>query len=148
MISVREARANDAGEIQELLFYLTNNPGVSVQPERLEEVASCNYSFVLVAEYFGAVVGTLQLTLCPDVMFKTQPYAVIENIVIRKENQKLGIGFTLMNKAIDLCTEKLCSKIMISSSINRVEAHQFFEKLGFSSENKKGFIKYPFRKSA
>ena len=146
MLSVREAKAQDALEIQKLLYYLTNNPDVCVLPERLEEVATCNYSFVFVAEYFGSVIGTLHLSLCPDVMFKHQPFAVIENLVVHKEHQKLGVGQKLMNSALALCTEKLCSKIMISSSINRVEAHHFFEKLGFSSESKKGFVKYPFRK--
>jgi N-acetylglutamate synthase-like GNAT family acetyltransferase len=146
MISVRQAEAKDAFKIQELLYYLTNNSDVCVLPERLDEVASCDYSFVFVAEYLGVVVGTLQLTMCPDVMFRSQPYAVIENIVVNEEHQKLGIGSSLMNSAFDLCVRRSCSKIMISSSVNRLGAHKFFENLGFSSTGKKSFIKYPFRK--
>jgi hypothetical protein len=35
-----------------------------------------------------------------------------------------------------------CSKIMLLSNSKRSEAHTFFEKQGFSSELKKGFVKY------
>ncbi|OQA32275.1 MAG: hypothetical protein BWY57_02080 [Betaproteobacteria bacterium ADurb.Bin341] len=40
------------------------------------------------------------------------------------------------------CLVKDCSKIMLLSSANRVQAHRFFERAGFGGSEKCGFIKY------
>ncbi len=94
------------------------------------------------ADLNNSVVGTVQLNICPDAMYKQQPYAIIENIVVDKASEKRGIGKALLNKVEEICAIHHCSKMMLLSSNLRVEAHHFFEQSGFSSSIKKGFIKY------
>ncbi|HIV72719.1 MAG TPA: hypothetical protein H9903_17415, partial [Candidatus Aquabacterium excrementipullorum] len=40
------------------------------------------------------------------------------------------------------CGRAQCSKIMLLSSIERTEAHAFFERAGYTGSTKKGFVKY------
>src|SRR5688572_4291315 len=89
---VREATGKDAGELTKLLRLLTNDSKVAVLPERLEEVSAHADSFVFVAETSEGLVGTVQVTLCPDIMYRSQPYAIVENVFVREEKRRLGIG--------------------------------------------------------
>lgn len=97
---------------------------------------------LLVAEVEGSVVGTVLVSLCADVMFQHQPFAVVENVVVSASLRNGGIGATLMREVDRLCQAAECSKIMLLSSAARVQAHQFFERAGYVGTSKKGFVKY------
>jgi N-acetylglutamate synthase-like GNAT family acetyltransferase len=141
-IIVRRAEACDAKAIQALYRELVPNPAVSVLPERIAEVALDSNTMLLVAETGGAVVGTVLVTLCQDVMFQRQPFAVIENVVVSSSYRRLGVGAALLKQAEHHCRAANCSKIMLLSSVERTEAHTFFRQAGFVGSLKKGFIKY------
>ena len=66
----------------------------------------------------------------------------LENFVIDQEQQGKGYGTMLARYVERFCLQADCSKIMLLSNSKRSEAHTFFEKQGFSSELKKGFVKY------
>lgn len=142
MIIIREAVAQDAGELIQLFRMLTNDSKVDVLPERLEEVKNRSDSFVFVAELNGSLAGTAQLTLCPDVMYRFQPYAIVENIFVREAMRRQGVGKALMAEVEKLCLARDCSKIMLLSSTRREAAHRFFESLGYEGDSKRGFVKY------
>jgi GNAT superfamily N-acetyltransferase len=139
---VREATGKDAGELTDLLRLLTDDSKVAVVPERLEDVRNRSDSFVFLAESSEGLVGTVQVTLCPDVMYRFQPYAVLENVFVREEKRGLGIGRAMITEVEKLCLANDCSKIMFLSSINRESAHRFFQSLGYDGDSKRGFIKY------
>ena len=141
-ITVRKAEAADAPAIQALYRQLVSNPAVSVTPERIANLAADPATALLVAEIGGRVAGTVLVSLCADVMFGDQPFAVIENVVVSGEHRGLGIGEALMCHAERHCQVTGCSKIMLLSSAERTEAHRFFERAGFTSSTKKGFVKY------
>jgi GNAT superfamily N-acetyltransferase len=88
------------------------------------------------------VKGTIFLTLCLDPMYQFRPYAVIENLFVREEYRGQGIGKSLLEFVEKLCIDRNCKKIMLMSSSKRVEAHKFFESLGYSGSVSKGFKKY------
>lgn len=142
IIVVREAYPCDVYSIQKLLETLAPNSNVHVIEEQINFFRNCKNNFLLVAEKDNSVVGTVQLNICPDVMYKHQPYALIENIIVEKTLEKQGIGKALLNKVEDICVNRNCSKIMLLSSSLRREAHNFFEQTGFSGSPKKGFVKY------
>jgi GNAT superfamily N-acetyltransferase len=142
VVIIREAVPQDAGELSQLLRLLTNDSKVDVLSERLEELRNCSHSFVFVAELDGSLAGTAQLTLCPDVMYRFQPYAIVENIFVREAMRKQGVGKALMAEVEKLCLAQDCSKIMLLSSVRREAAHRFFESLGYEGDSKRGFVKY------
>lgn len=142
VIIVREANQNDIYSIQKLLESLTQDSNVHVLEKQINFFRDSNDNYLLVADLNNSVVGTVQLNICPDAMYKQQPYALIENIIVEKTTEKQGIGKALLNKVEEICANHNCSKIMLLSSNLRNEAHNFFEQSGYSGSTKKGFIKY------
>jgi N-acetylglutamate synthase-like GNAT family acetyltransferase len=142
LVIVREAVANDAPAIEDLYRQLVDNPSVCVLPERITELALDPKTKLLVAELEGTVVGTVLISLCSDLMFQNQDFAVVENVVVSSLHRNLGIGALLMREVERLCRSEECSKIMLLSSASRLQAHQFFERVGFIGSSKKAFIKY------
>lgn len=142
MTTIREANGNDSAGLTELLRLLTSDSNVAVLPEKLEEVRKRPDSFVFVAEIAEKLVGTVQVTLCPDVMYRHQPYAIVENLFVRNETRGKGIGRAILDKVEKLCLDMDCSKIMLLSSVHRESAHRFFRSLGYDGDSKRGFIKY------
>jgi N-acetylglutamate synthase-like GNAT family acetyltransferase len=141
-IHIRRASHRDAAAIRSLYGQLVSNPGVSISPEHLARLSESEHHFVLVAEQGGQVCGTALLSLCEDVMFGTQPFAVVENVIVDQIVRSQGIGAALLREVEARCRHANCSKIMLLSSSQRTEAHKFFERQGFASTSKRGFVKY------
>ncbi|ALU91724.1 GNAT family N-acetyltransferase [Herbaspirillum rubrisubalbicans] len=141
-IVVRPALPIDAARITELYRQLLNDTSVAVSPERIAALSLDTHALLLVCEWEQVVSGTAMVSLCPDVMYQSQPFAVIENIVVDKQSQEKGIGTALMHHIEAYCLSKDCSKMMLLSSAHRTSAHAFFERMAFDASAKKGFVKY------
>ena len=86
---------------------------------------------LLVAAVDGSVVGTAAFILVPNLSHVGRPYAVVENVVVDSAVRGKGIGETLMRRAIELAREAGCYKLALTSNRHRLEAHRFYERLGF-----------------
>lgn len=75
-------------------------------------------------------------------MFGAQPFAVVENVIVSGDAHHKGLGTALMRHIEAFCLDHDCSKIMLLSSIQREQAHCFFEHCGFTGSTKRGFVKY------
>jgi SAM-dependent methyltransferase/N-acetylglutamate synthase-like GNAT family acetyltransferase len=140
--AVRRANAADAEAIAELYRELVPDPDIRVVPESIASLSESSGSFLLVAESAGVVCGTALLTICPDVMYGTQPFGVVENVVVAEGMRGHGIGRTLLTHIEQLARARECSKLMLSSSADREAAHGFFRHCGFASDMKLAFVKY------
>ncbi len=140
--TIRPALPQDAAGIAALYRQLVGNPAVSVLPPRIAELSTQAHTRLLVCEHGGEVVGTALVCLCADVMFGTQPFAVVENIAVSAEVRSQGLGSMLLGHIETLCLQADCSKIMLLSAIQRADAHRFFERAGFIGSSKRGFVKY------
>ena len=139
---VRHALPDDAEWIASLYAELVSNSAIAVLPERIREISKDLNTALFVCESKGVVCGTALVSLCADVMFKSQPFAVVENVVVSSSVRSQGIGTVLLRHIETFCLAHDCSKIMLLSSINREQTHRFFERAGFSGSSKRGFIKY------
>jgi len=139
---VRRATPGDAPRIAELYFSLTNDPNINVQSARIADLTYDVRTALFVCEYLGEVCATALVSLCADVMYGRQPYAVVENVVVDDALRGMGIGSLLLNHIEAFCLTSDCSKIMLMSSIHRQEAHRFFERSGYTGSKKRGFVKY------
>ena len=92
---LRPAEPADAEAIESLYQALAPNPAVRVLPERIAQVGADPNTELLVAEVEGRVLGVALLTLCLDVMFREQPFAVVENVVVAPECRGQGVGSAL-----------------------------------------------------
>jgi GNAT superfamily N-acetyltransferase len=75
-------------------------------------------------------------------MHGQRSYALAENVIVDRAEQGKGRGRALFRFIDQFCFERDCSKIMLLSNIRRSDAHRFFERCGYSSEAKLGFLKY------
>ena len=139
---VRQAKPEDANRIAELYAQLVNDPAVEVEQQQILALSNDERTMLYVCEYNGCVVGSVLLSLCSDVMFRKQPFAVVENVIVDGAARGLGIGAAMFREIESFCLKTNCSKIMLLSSAQRLDSHMFFEKQGFKGSVKHGFVKY------
>ncbi|EDY18160.1 GCN5-related N-acetyltransferase [Chthoniobacter flavus Ellin428] len=140
--SIRRATGADAPAIEALYRELVSDGDIQVLPEHLAALAESSTSFLLVAKIDDTVHGTALLTLCPDVMYGTQSFGVIENVVVAPAKRGRGLGRSLLLQIEQIATHHGCSKLMLLSNRTRRDAHVFFGKCGFNGETKRAFVKY------
>jgi GNAT superfamily N-acetyltransferase len=85
-----------------------------------------------VAERAGDVVGSFALLVMHNLGHLGAPSAIVEDVVVAPTFQGEGIGKAMMQFALDLCRDKGCYKLMLSSNAKREQAHAFYESLGFT----------------
>lgn len=139
---IRRAEPADASAIEDLYRELVSDPLIRVLPKQLAALSVSSASFLLVAEIDDTVCATALLTICPDAMYRTQPFGVVENVIVTDAMRGRGIGRRLLSHVEQLASTHNCTKLMLLSSATREAAHAFFRRCGFSSETKNAFVKY------
>ncbi|MDI9861324.1 GNAT family N-acetyltransferase [Flectobacillus roseus] len=94
-----------------------------------------NYK-VYVAEQEHQVIGTFALLIMDNLAHRGTPSGIVEDVAVQENLQGKGIGRQMMKYAMQVCSEAGCYKLVLSSNQKRVEAHAFYESLGF---DKHGF---------
>src|SRR3989344_1487617 len=59
-----------------------------------------------------------------------EPYALLEDLLVKEEHRKKSIGSTLVKEAIAEAKRLGCYKVIGTSRMAREEVHRFYEKLG------------------
>lgn len=137
---IREADFRDKEALEQL--YRMLSPSAKVLPEQIEAIRQAPYQFLFVYEADGKVAGTIMLIIGLSPMFGTQPFGLLEYLVVDEAHRKQGIGRQLVEFVIRLCREKQCTRLILLSGADRQDAHRFYERLGFDGSTKKGFINY------
>lgn len=90
---------------------------------------------LIVALMDGEVIGTLQLTFTPSISFQGGKRATVESVRVDEKLRGRGIGREMMLWAIDRAREKGCISVQLTTDANRVNAHRFYESLGFKKSH-------------
>lgn len=141
-MEIRDALGTDAEAIAGLYAVLCPGEPVCVLPWRIEEIRRDPNSHLLVLAEDGEVRATGFVTLCLDPMFGSQPYAVVENVVVAPTARGRGLGSALLGRIEGICVEARCSKIMLLSNAQRTRAHAFFAHQGYRGDISRAFKKY------
>lgn len=96
---------------------------------------------IYVAVHCDQIIGSFELLIMDNLGHLGAPSAVIEDVVVEPEWQGRGIGKMMMKKALQICNERGCYKVTISSNLKRVRAHAFYESLGFEKHGYSFLIK-------
>ncbi len=128
---LRPARRDDAERLALLmteLGYPSNEADVTGRLARsLQSQTSC----CLVAESDGDVVALMSAELLP--YFPTgSTICRVTSLVVAATHRRHGLGETLIAAATEFAREHRCSGLEVTSAERRVEAHRFYERLGFS----------------
>lgn len=87
---------------------------------------------LMVAVDAGQVVGVLQLTFVPGLIRKGAWRAYVEGVFVRADRRGQGIGARMIAWAADAArAHGDCPFLQLTSNKGRVDAHRFYERLGF-----------------
>lgn len=90
---------------------------------------------LIVAERHDEVVGTLQISILPGIPNFGMTRGLLENVHIRADQRGTGLGTQMVQWAIEVCREAGCGLVQLTSNKVRLDAHRFYEKLGFAKSH-------------
>ncbi|MEH1941973.1 MAG: GNAT family N-acetyltransferase [Nostoc sp.] len=102
--------------------------------------------YYIVADIGSKLVATCNLAIVPNLTRGAHPYAIIENVVTHPDYRRQGLGTRVLHYALDLAWQQQCYKVMLLTSSKSEETLHFYERAGFKSGVKTGFIARPPKK--
>src|SRR6476469_2910993 len=129
-LTVRDARAADAGEIAALLGQLGYPAEPAAVVARLERLAIVG-DRVGVAEVDGRAVGVAHVQVSPS-LERERPVAKIGALVVDEERRGQGVGRALVQAVEDEARTRGCEMLFVTTSESRDDAHAFYERIGLT----------------
>ncbi|MEU7638632.1 MULTISPECIES: GNAT family N-acetyltransferase [unclassified Streptomyces] len=93
------------------------------------------HQHLIVADRGGNVVGTLQLTVIPGLSRRGATRTIVEAVRIHADERGAGLGTELIEWAIAESRKLGCQLVQLTSDATRVDAHRFYERLGFEASH-------------
>ncbi|AKZ56787.1 Transcriptional regulator [Streptomyces ambofaciens ATCC 23877] len=90
---------------------------------------------LVVAVRDGHVVGTLQLTIVPGLSRRGATRSIVEGVRVHADERGSGLGTQLIEWAVEESRRQGCQLVQLTSDRSRVDAHRFYERLGFSASH-------------
>ncbi len=145
-IILREATEADLPAILELYSQLGQDNGAVLPLDQAGRIFARfktypDYSLQL-ALMDNRAVGVFALLIMDNFGHMGAPSAVLEDVVVAADLRGQGVGSRMMEHANKLCRQKGCYKMTFSSNINRVDAHRFYESLGFKKHGYSFYVSY------
>ena len=122
MIEFREYTDNDFEDVKGIIKEAFNINVLNIDND------SNVYRLVSVKD--EEVVGYLDITFSHDVI-RNYKYAFINYVCVSNSCRGLGIGYKLVEKAIEICKNSGVSSIRLTSNPKRCKARDIYLKLGF-----------------
>lgn len=149
MLTFRQARPDDLAFIiglivEDSIVDSGDDAAAAMEPAYLEALAAITADpnqEMLVVERDGETVGCFQLSYLPGLMRRGMWRGQIELVHVSAANQGRGIGSEMMRWALERCRERGCGMIQLTSNKKRLDAHRFYERLGFLKSHE-GFKYY------
>jgi len=145
-LQIRQATQRDIASVLDLYAQPGLDDGQVLSEEAAQEVFAQfsrypNYR-LFVALDGDAVVGTYALLVMHNLAHRGMPSAIAEDVVVAADRQGQGVGRHMMAHAVAEARAAGCYKLALSSNRKRVQAHAFYESLGFAQHGL-GFVIEP-----
>jgi predicted N-acetyltransferase YhbS len=133
MITVRKIKPDDAASVTDLM----NQLGYQVNPNNLSKIIKLileneNSAAIVAVNEQGKVIGCLQILI--TYRLAEGNYGEIVSLVVDQNERRKGIGKKLVEESITWLIEKGYPKIRVRCNTIRLEAHKFYECLGFAEK--------------
>lgn len=142
-IICRKAQLADIPKLNPLLSQLSGSlADPAVMAEKMEKLDRNEDAFLLVAEDTGTgdLLGSLFGLCFEDICGACKPILMIENVVTDEKARRRGVGRKMFECIENWGREKDCHYVILVSAMHRLEAHRFYDAIGYSEV--KGFKKY------
>ncbi len=90
---------------------------------------------MVVVEDQSVLVGCLQITFIPGLSRLGMWRGQIEGVRIAADHRAKGLGRMMFEWAIDECRRRGCGLVQLTTDKNRIDAHHFYEALGFTASH-------------
>jgi ribosomal protein S18 acetylase RimI-like enzyme len=132
---IRPAVKNDLAQVLSLYAQPELDDGRVLPMDRAEAIFERMQAYphykLYVAEAGQKILGVFALLIMDNLGHLGAPSAIIEHVAVAPECQGQSIGTQMMKFAMAECRKAGCYKIALSSNKKRIQAHRFYEKLGF-----------------
>lgn len=128
---VRPARAGDAAAIARLMDQLGHPTTPGSMAERLARFEEDGTAWSRVAEIDGAVVGFAGAFVRGH-FDEDGLLGILAALVVDEALRSRGIGAVLVAEAEAWMRERGCRGVVLTSRTHRVDAHRFYERLGYA----------------
>lgn len=125
-MEILKAKESDINGILSLYAQEGWDKGNLIDFDKLPETC-----YLLVAKENEKVIATAQLDIIQTLAFGNQPYGVIEFVVTDKDYRRQGIMRKMFEEIDRIAIENNCESVMLTSSLPRIEAHLFYEEMGY-----------------
>jgi GNAT superfamily N-acetyltransferase len=149
MLSYRNATPGDlpfiiALIVEDSVIRTGDDPADAEHPDYLDalaEITADPNEEMIVVEADGTPVGCFQLSYLPGLMRRGMKRGQIEVVHVAETHRNRGIGAEMMRWAVERCLENGCAMVQLTSNKKRLDAHRFYERLGFTRSHE-GFKLY------
>ena len=137
---IRQATRQDVDQI----VRLTNAGGPDGKPRidlpdqlpdgyfrAFDSIAQDPKQLLMVADLDDRVIGTFHMTFLSYLAAAGKEDCLIEAVHVARSHRGKGLGTDMMNWAISRARERGCRRVQLTTDKKRVEAHRFYERLGF-----------------
>lgn len=138
-VIIRKAKMDDAKAIAELSLQMDHDMTEAEALERLTNILEDKKQTLLVAEVDGKVQGYNSVSANYELLNGVQ--ARIEGLVVNESIRGLGLGRKLMEKAEEWAKEQGSKSMKLASNSKRIEAHKFYEKIGYTRAKEQAAFK-------
>jgi len=107
----------------------------------LRELGADPNQLMMLAVLGGETVGTVQLTFISGISGLGTKRCLVEAVHIAPAHRNKGLGTQMIDWAIEQARERGCGMVQLTSNKKRLDAHRFYERLGFLKSHE-GFKYY------
>ena len=110
------------------------DPSMPLHPRYQQAFAAIASNFnqhLIVMEWEGEAIGTLQLTVVPGLSRLGSPRGLIEGLRVRSDRRGYGLGTRLIAWAVEVSRRSGCATVELVAHESRGRAHHLYTRLGF-----------------
>ena len=104
---------------------------------------------LIVNEIDGIIVSSCTCIIIPNLTRNLSSYALVENVVTKKEHEGKGYARACLDFAKQIATKNDCYKIMLTTGSHDERTYDFYKSCGYVSEGKTAYVnvlrKVPFK---
>lgn len=139
VISIRPATTSDVQALSTLCSMLGYPADPETVARRMERFLAHPATSIHVAEIDDSIVGFITFIYEP-LFHQDGNCGTITALSVHNDHQGKGIGKLLVKEIEKVAKEAGCIKIAVASGVQRLEAHEFYRRLGYMEITKR-FVK-------
>lgn len=139
---IRDMKIEDIPELAALYKQFWNeNSCIKKMQNQFKNLQRKNTHILLSAVEQNHLVGSVMGIICEELYGNCEPFLVIEDMIVDKNERKKGIGKALISELQRLAKERDCTQVILVTEANRLDACRFYESVGFHPSANRGYKK-------